>query len=173
MPPGRWYFSPDFGLILGSVTMIEVAPSVGYHITPQLSTGIGARYEYYRQLEPYSRNLDIETFKAGARVFARLVLIPELGDILSFLQRMSLLSYLEYETLNLETQYYGQLQNYEKDRFWYHGVLLGPGISQHVGNRSYANILVLWDINSTSSSPYVSPLIRIGAQFYFGKNGRQ
>ncbi|MCF8381087.1 MAG: hypothetical protein K9H49_16055 [Bacteroidales bacterium] len=167
IPEGRWYLSPDFGLILGSITMIEVAPTLGFHLTPRLSTGMGFRYEYYRQLDNYSRVELINTYKYGIRSFVRLVLVPDLSEALPFATRMSLFTYAEYEALNLDEKYFGLLQSIDTERFWNHAILAGGGVSQQVAKKIFMNIMILWDITNTSSSPYINPIIRFGGQIYF------
>jgi hypothetical protein len=41
-------------------------------------------------------------------------------------------------------------------------VLLGGGLKQDFGGRSYLSILILWDINETEDSFYPNPIIRAG-----------
>ena len=166
-PDGRWYVSPDFGLILGNITMIEVAPTLGYNLTPGFSAGVGTRYEYYRQLNYTTRVEEVNTSLYALRSFMRLILIPDLGEILPISHRFSLFSYGEYEALNLDEEYYGILQNIDTERFWRHTFLAGGGISQQISKRSFMNIMVLWDMTNTSSSPYTNPIFRFGLQFYF------
>ena len=166
-PEGRWYLSPDFGLILGNITMIEIAPTLGYHLTPKFSTGFGLRYEYFRQLDYYTRAVKVKTYKFGIRTFMRIVLIPDLRDILPIPSKISLFTYAEYEALNLDEEYYGLLQTIDSDRFWHHGFLAGGGISQQVSKKVFMNIMILSDITNSSSSPYNNPLIRFGLQIYF------
>lgn len=163
---GKFYISPDFGLILGSITMIEVAPALGYQISPQFSAGLGLRYEYYRQLDSYTRDELINTSKYGIRGFSKLILIPDIGKIIPISGNLSLFAYAEVESLNLETKYYGQLRNTESLRFWYTSVLTGGGIAQQVTERSFVNFMLLWDINSSSGSPYSNPVLRVGIQIY-------
>lgn len=166
-PEGRWYLSPDFGLILGDITMVEVAPTIGFHLTPQLSTGIGVRYEYFRQLNFYTRAVEVNTSKLGLRAFVKIVLIPDLSDALPIPSKLSLFTYAEYEALNLDKEYYGLLQTIDSERFWHHGFLAGGGISQQVSKRVFMNIMILSDLTNSSSSPYNNPLIRFGLQIYF------
>ncbi len=166
-PEGRWYLSPDFGLILGDITMVEVAPTIGFHLTPQLSTGFGVRYEYFRQLNFYSRAVDVNTYKLGLRTFVKIILAPDLRDILPLPSKISLFTYAEYEALNLDAEYYGLFQTIDSDRFWYHGFLAGGGISQQVSKKVFMNIMILSDLTNSSSSPYNNPLIRFGLQIYF------
>ena len=166
-PDGRWYISPDFGLILGNITMIEVAPTIGYNLTPSFSAGVGGKYEYYRQLNYYTRAVEINTSLYSLRSFLRLVLVPDLGEVLPISHRFSLFSYVEYEALNLDEEYYGLLQSIDSERFWHHTILAGGGVSQQISKRSFMNLMVLWDMTNSSSSPYSNPILRFGLQFYF------
>jgi len=167
LPDGRWYISPDFGLVLGNVTMIEVAPTIGYQLTPRFSTGFGFRYEYFRRLEYVTRNELINTYKLGIRAFTKLILVPDLSETINIANRMGVFVYAEYEALNLDEEYYGLLLNTISERFWNHGILAGAGVSQQVSKKVFMNIMFLWDLTNSSSSPYIDPIIRVGAQIYF------
>lgn len=164
--PSKWYLSPDFGLVLGNVTSIEVAPAIGYHLTPRFSMGLGGRYEFFRQLDPFSRQEVIRTDIWGARAFSRLMLIPNLDEILPFRIEMGIFAHAEMEALYLEKLYYSLNPAQTEGRFWHKAVLTGLGISQRTGARSYVNFLVLWDLTNTSASPYINPIIRFGIQIY-------
>lgn len=164
-PPSKFYVSPDFGLIIGNTTSIEVTPSFGYHLSKRLSAGLGGRYQYFRQLDPFSRELLINTNIWGIKTFGRLMLIPNLEDVLPFRIPLGLFAHAEVEFLNLENKYYG-LNSSLEGRFWQTAVLTGAGISQQTGMRSNINIMILWDLTNSLSSPYINPVIRFGMQFY-------
>lgn len=165
--PGKFYFSPDFGLVLGNYTSIEVAPAFGYHITPRFSAGIGGRYEFLRQLDPFSRVELIRTDIFGIRGFSRLNLIPDLSEYIPFNIQLGIFAHAEIEALSLENEVYGLNTQLDTGRFWHTAVLAGGGISQQAGPRSFVNILFLWDLTNSSTSPYLNPIIRFGIQIYF------
>lgn len=167
LPEGRWYLSPDFGLVLGNITLIEIAPTLGYQLTPRFSTGFGFRYEYFRQLDYYTRKELINTYKLGLRAFTKLIIIPDLGESFNVPGRIGVFAYTEYEALNLDEEYFGLLQPIDTERFWNHGILIGGGVSQQVAKKIFMNIMFLWDLTNSSSSPYIDPIIRVGGQFYF------
>ena len=164
--PSRWYISPDFGLIIGNTTSIEVIPSVGYHLTHRLSVGAGGRYEYYRQLDPFTRDELVNTHIWGIRGFSRFMLIPGLGDILPFNVPLGIFVQAEMEGLNLESRYYPFNNGQTDGRIWHNTFLAGAGISQQSSARSFVNIVILWDVTNPSTSPYTNPVIRFGIQIY-------
>ena len=42
------------------------------------------------------------------------------------------------------------------------GLLVGAGIKQNIGIRTYASILFLYNLNETNNTPYRNPVVRIG-----------
>ena len=164
--PGRFFISPDLGLVFGTITRIEVSPSVGYHITPAIIAGIGGRYEYYREKSYYTQNQTINTNIYGFRVFSRLILFRNLSDFFPIHIPLSIFGHAEYEFLNLDPLYFPTPNADPTQRYWLDSFLAGGGISQRTSKRTYFNIMVLWDLTNTSGSPYVNPILKFGIQFY-------
>ena len=153
----RLFFGGHFGLMVGTITNIELSPIVGYRFTPRLSLALGPKYQYYKE------GIFINTHIYGGRAFARYMLIKDLNNLIPLNLNAGLFFHTEYEGLSLEEKYFGSL-GYE-GRFLLNSVLVGGGVSQPVGDRGALNITVLWNINGTDNTPYTNPVIRIGFNF--------
>jgi hypothetical protein len=152
----RLFFGGCVGLQIGSPTIIELAPQAGYRITSRLSAGIGAKYEYYKN----SRGYQYETSVYGGNVFSSCVLWKNFIS-----EGSSLLAHAEYEALSLERKYFEYPDTNESGRFILNSFLVGGGMRQRIGRRSYLNILILWNLNETTYSPYQNPILRVSFQF--------
>ncbi len=153
----RLYFGGNLGLAFGDITIIEVAPLVGYRITPRWSSGIGLKYEYYKT----SRNVygNFSTSIYGGSVFTEYNIWKDF-----ITQGISLIAHCEYEALSLDQKYFED-PNLPHGRFILNSVLVGGGIRQHLGGRVSLNILILWNLNQTQYSPYENPTIRFNFNF--------
>jgi hypothetical protein len=127
------------GATFGDITYFEIAPTVGYYLTDNVLVGMGGTYIYY------SNNIyEYKTNMYGGNVFT------------------------QYMFNNLPVLAHGEtaLMNYysfnRESRITTTAVLLGGGLKQDFGGRSYLSILVLWDINETEDSFYPNPIIRAG-----------
>lgn len=133
----RVYTGGGIGLQFGSITLINVAPDIGYMITERYSAGIGIRYMYFsdnRYKPPYEINI------YGGSIFNRFIVTDFL-----FLHG-------EYEILNGPWNYIGQ-------RFNLNNVWVGGGLSQGSGNVRF-NVLALWNLNDEGYLP--NPQLRMG-----------
>jgi hypothetical protein len=162
---GLFFVTPEFGLQFGTVTRIELAPLFGYYLTDRFSLGLGGRYEYFRDTRYYQNN--IETNIYGLRGIARLILINDFSDIIPFGTNTSVFAHTEVEGLNLERKYYDPPSYPIDGRFWFYTALVGGGILQQTSPRSAFSAMVLWDVDSSSKSPYINPIFRMGFQFFF------
>jgi len=147
----RLFTGGNLGLQFGTYTVIDISPIVGYYITKKISTGIGATYQYYGYKDKIYPSDNYSTNIYGAKCFIRYYIIE------------SIFAHAEYEALNLETIYFDP-SNYRHStpRFWAHGVLLGGGYRQAIGEHSSINLMLLYNINETVDSPYKNPIIRMG-----------
>jgi len=161
---GQFYLAPDFGLMLGTISLIEVSPALGYYITPRLNAAIGFKYKFYSETWVYSTQDPIKTHIFGPRAFARYTIFNDLGDFLPVGINTSLFGHTEFESSSLEEKHFGN--SLEPGRFWYSTVLVGGGISQSASERVHFSILVLWDTYTGSASLNSSPVIRFGIQFF-------
>jgi hypothetical protein len=157
----RLFFGGSFGLQFGTITRVEVSPLVGYRITPRLSSGIGITYEYYND-----KTFDIETSIYGGRIFSNYLIIKDFNEILPGIINGGLFAQAEYEALSLETKHFDNLNIHRgQERFLLHNVLVGGGLRFPLGERASANLLILWNLNETSNTPYSNPVIRLGFNF--------
>lgn len=138
----RVFFGGNFGLQFGSVTFIDISPLVGYRLTDKLSLGAGITYMYYKE-----RFYGFSTSIYGGRLFGRYFILD------------NLFAHTEYEVLNLEA--FDQVNR----RVDVTNILIGGGYRQHLGGRTYVNLLALWNINQSAYSPYNNPIIRMGIGF--------
>jgi hypothetical protein len=137
----RIYFGGNFGLQFGTQTAIDINPICGYRFTPKFSAGIGVKYLYYKYKDRY---VSYETNVYGGSVFGRYELTE------------SLFGYSEYEVINLPV-----FEPYER-RVDVGSLFVGGGYSQRLGGRSSIFLMVLFNLNETSYSPYDNPIFRMG-----------
>ena len=138
--PARLELGGNVGLQFGTVTAIDLSPTVGYWITDYLISGLGLTYLYTTDSRShYSSDV------YGGRLFTSLCPLPE-----GFLQA-------EYQIMNVGYRFPGETQ-----RDWYHGLLAGGGYLQGLGGNSYLSLTVLWDLLQQPGFPYDNPIIRAG-----------
>jgi hypothetical protein len=146
----KMFFGGSLGFSFGSVTSIRIYPLVGYKLTPKLSVGVKALYEfnsydYYGVTQKYNNY--------GGSLFARFRFIPQ--------------AYLhaEYSYVNYELSGF----NNEKYRVGVPFVFLGAGFSQRIGKSSYAYAEILFDVLNDSNSPYAewTPFYSVGVSVGF------
>lgn len=156
-PKDRIFFGGNIGLQIGTITQIEIAPLVGYRITPRLAAGLGIKYEYYKE-NTYFANF--ETHIYGGRIFSNYLFIKDLNNVIPLGFNGGLFVQGEYEALNLETRIFDVLNEYPgQDRFWLHSVLVGGGLRIPAGERASINL------NESANTPYSNPIIRFGVYF--------
>jgi hypothetical protein len=141
----RLYFGGNLGLQFGTVTFVDVSPLVGVMITPRLSGGVGATFQYYDD----SRFRGADGTSYGGRVFGRYNILP------------NIFAHAEYESINWES--YDLAENAYR-RGWSNALFLGGGYFVPFGRRGGANFTFLYDVlhdnqNSYYAEPYV---IRVG-----------
>lgn len=163
---GHFFISPDFGLLIGTITRIELAPMAGYYLTNRLSVAAGIRYEYYREKRIYYDPLKTHIY--GPRFQTRFTFIENINNILPIGLYTALFVQAENETLSLDSKYFGFSSASENGRFWHNITLVGGGIRQPASKHLFFNAVFLWDIDNSFNSPYINPVIRIGLQYNFG-----
>lgn len=146
----KFEFDPDnlviggsLGAVFGNVTLIDVAPSVGYLLTDNYLVGISARYMYYED-RTYAPAFIYKTNIYGGGVFNQYFFLE------------NFLAHAEYELLNLDSPI-----NINK-RINLSSFFVGGGYRSSLGGNSYASILVLFNLNDSAESPYTNPIIRVG-----------
>jgi len=159
---GKFFLMPEFWLSLGPSTYIEVSPMVGYHVTDRLSVGVGPHYIYQR-IKAFPYNYETHVF--GMRAFGRFALITNSEESILVNLFSDLFVHVEYEGMSLEKSIYHYLGG--EGRFLCHSVLVGGGINRRLGPYNSVSLMILWDINESMSSPYASPIFRMGFNSYF------
>jgi hypothetical protein len=134
----RVYGGGGIGMQFGSITLVNIAPDIGYRITDRYSAGVGIRYIYFAD-----RNYNYALNIYGASIFNRFIITD------------FLFAHGEYELLN------GPWDPFSARRFNLNNVWVGGGLRQHVGNSSL-NIMALWNLNDEKYNPFPSPQIRMG-----------
>src|SRR4030095_2090059 len=124
----RIFVGGNLGLTFGDITSVEVAPQVGYMITPRWAAGLGFRYSYYR-----NNYYNYESSSYGPQFFSRFMIFKGL--------------YAEgiYEANNMEIYKLVDpvRQTYVIEREWISSLLLGGGYSSQIGGRSSFFISIL------------------------------
>ncbi len=163
---GKFFLVPELGLQFGTLTHIEVAPQIGYHITDRLAVGTGLHYNYYKQNPSPLAPQAFSTHMYGIRTFSRFYLMVNAEEYLPVALFSDLFAHAEYETINLERRYFDAPGFPDEGRFWMNHLFVGGGITQRMGIYSALTIMVLWNLNENIASPYSNPLIRVGINLY-------
>jgi len=149
----RFFWGGNLGFGASSdVVQIDLSPLIGYNITEKFAAGMGVTYQYYKD----SRfiNVKIETNIYGGRCFLRYFVWNDI------------FIHAEYELLSLESKYFNpNYTNANNDRFFVNSIFLGGGYRMMIGESASINLLLLWNINESSTSPYTNPVLRIGFNF--------
>jgi len=160
----KLYFGGNLGLSFGTYTYIELAPVVGYKITPRLWAGLGPKYMYVKESSYY------ETSVYGIKTFALFSIFKNINETIN-IGIGDIFIYGENETVNFEPIskiYYYISPNpypyvrYQKDaRKWVNVTLIGGGLRFPLGQRSGFSIMVLWDVTQNPEYRYANPEVRI------------
>jgi len=135
------YMGGSLGLQFGSVTMVDISPTLGYRINENLSAGLGLTYVYY---EVSSLNYSTNVYGGGP--FARYVFAK------------NLFAHVEYQILNAEYYSFYPPERQDVHYFW-----VGGGFRRELGRNAYLVLMGLYDINESDLSIYpTNPIIRAG-----------
>lgn len=130
----------NLGASFGEYTFLNLSPNVGYFVNENWIWGVGATYIYYD--EPYYGSSNMY----GGRLFS------------DYFVLRNFILHAEYEVLNLEVfDMYGFSERMNIGSF-----LVGGGLRSTLGSRSYASIMLLYNLNESVYSPYTNPILRIG-----------
>lgn len=131
----RVFYGGSLGFSFGSVTSVRVNPLIGYRLTPKLSAGITALYEY-NGYDTYYGKQNYNNY--GGSVFGRFRFIPQIYAHAEF-------NYTNYQMSNALN---------EKYRVGVPFILLGGGFTQRIGGNAYAYGQILFDVLQDKNSPY-------------------
>jgi hypothetical protein len=146
----RIFVGGSLGLQFGTSTAIVIAPSIGYRLTNRLSAGVGGTYQYYRERSMFRlTNVTYSTHIYGGSVFTRYFFMRQL------------FGHAEFEALNHDSRL-GVQQRSPESRFWEHNYFLGGGYRQQLGNRTFLNIMLLYNFNQNSVIYHQNPIFRLG-----------
>jgi hypothetical protein len=151
-PISRIIYGGGVGLSFGDVDYIEIAPMIGYKLTPRTHVGVSFLYRYRddNRYEP-----DLTTSDYGGSVFARYF---PLGGF--FIQG-------EYEWVSYEYPTFDGPNERQGDS----NVLAGGGFSQSMGNHASFYISGMYNFSYDGDDPfepYDSPWVfRVGVGFGF------
>lgn len=152
----------------GTITQVEVAPQVGYHLSERFDVGIGLKYMYYNSTsylsETFTSNERISSHIFGGNIFTDYKVIRDLNKVLPFTMHGQLVSHLEYESLNMPNRRNPFTEN-SAGRFWAHSYFVGGGLRQQIGKRGFISFLLLYNLNHKEYLPYENPIFRIGFGF--------
>jgi hypothetical protein len=146
----KLFFGGNFGLMFGTFTYVNLSPTVGYRIKPNLSAGVGILYEYWQD-NTTGRSFSTQIY--GGKVFTQAILID------------FLILYGEANMISLEKKYFDFQHNYpESGRFTLVEPWLGGGFYSKMGNGG-VYFMMLFNLNHSSNSPYAPYEYRIGFNF--------
>jgi hypothetical protein len=170
----RWqekvFYGGSFGLMFGTVTDIEVSPTVGYRLTRNLSVAVGPKYRYYRDSRVYSStsqpqtSYTIEGHIYGGRSYLQFYILNNINDFIPIGLNAGIFLHTEYEILSLENDDFRPLSE-GSGRYAIHSVFIGGGLRLPLGEKAAVNLMILWNVNESFDSPYTSPIIRFGFTF--------
>ena len=142
------FFGGGLGLQFGTVTAVEIMPIIGYKPIDNLYFGIKGKFEYYK----FRSDLKGTTIYGGS-IFG----MYSIFDVM--------LAYAEYEVLSFDKAYFNNYPVNNGERSVLQTPLVGGGVLQSLGGRSKLMLLVLWNLNTTYSSYYSNPIIRLSFLF--------
>ena len=141
----RLYFGGNLGMQFGGLTFVDISPLVGVMITPRLSGGLGATYQYFSD----NRFFGTSGSTYGGRLFGRYNVLQ------------NIFTHLEYEKINWKR--FNQQDN-DFRRTWTEALFVGGGYFAPFGSRGGANFTFLYNVlYDRQTSYYAEPyVIRVG-----------
>jgi len=139
------YVGSGLNLLLGNTTFIYLSPQIGYDILPKLSAGVSTLYQYYSV--KYS-----PTSKAYSNSFG-------LGTFVRFRPIKPLI--LETSINHYWTNYSNSFK--QQSNSW----MLGLGYARSMGNRSYYQIMLQYDLLRDMNVPEPSIISTVNWRLYY------
>jgi hypothetical protein len=149
-PNDRIYYGGTVTLSFGSTTSVGFYPMLAYKLTPKISAGVEAGYEYV------SYDFGPSTHNYGGSVFGR------------YRVGRNLYAHGEYEVTNYEI-FETRSSSSPSSREWVPALLLGGGYCRAAGARTSLYAEVLFDVLQDANSPYGDwePIVRFGVAVGF------
>lgn len=154
----RLVYGGGFGMQFGSVTLLDLSPTIGYRVTDQLTLGTGISYKY-NHIKDYTLDQNSGTWYEynsnvfGGSIWGRYYL---LRNIFAHAEVEQLRINYNYTSVNFTTP------TNIKNGVDVTSVLVGGGYRQPLGRNVFFNILILFNLNETEFTPYNNPIIRAG-----------
>jgi len=145
----RLFFGGDLGFVFGDYTNIEFSPLVGYRFTDRLSFATQIKYNYIN-----SKYYDLSFSNYGFALSS------------SYNITEQIFAHAEYEYISIDSKLYNLWGLYtNQKRISFSNILVGGGYRTQIGDRSYANLMILWNISDNAYSVYNNPVIRMSFEF--------
>ena len=141
----------NFGLAFGTITIVDISPSVGYQFTPMFQVGAGIVYNYYSDAR-WNPRFTTSTYGAGPYFQFR----PIIGSF------RNVFFHAEYGLLNHDIN---RSPYRPEEREWVHYPLIGGGAFLPVGSNGGLTVSLLWNLYETDKSLYTNPILRVGFSF--------
>jgi len=166
----------NLGLQFGTVTAIDISPEVMVRVVDQLHLGVGFSYDYLQTKDyfwdsPNQNYLDYKANVFGGRFFARYYLRSIFDNFLG-----NFFAHAEYEYLYYTRPFIEDPTGTIIDPFGYtfrkgndimevSSLFVGVGYEQPFSKKAFMDLMVLYNLNETYSSPYSNPIFRMGFGF--------
>jgi hypothetical protein len=138
----RVFFGGNLGAQFGTLTMVNVAPMVGYRITDRWSVGTRLQYQYFRE------NINgFDTHVFGGSTFSRFFVFD------------NFFAHAEYELIN------GLFAPNNPGRVSIPHFFLGGGYLFRFNNKFGLAFTALYEVLQRNYSPYRNPIINAGITY--------
>ncbi len=156
----KFHFGGGLGLSFGTVTQVDLSPSIAYDLTNRLSVGVGASYLYYK-----NKIYSYETSVFGFGLYADFAVVKNLSEILPIAEGTALTLHAEANYLNLDPNMDFLANPPRTERFWLCQPFVGAGIKIPAGKKAYVLLLFMYNLNEKPYSPYANPSINVKFMF--------
>ncbi|MFN8153994.1 MAG: hypothetical protein U0Y08_06860 [Bacteroidia bacterium] len=147
----RLFFGGNLGLYFGSLTYINISPTIGYRFSERIGAGLGPAYSYYSDKRDSKYTYTTNTY--GGRLFGQYLISDQL------------MAYTEYEMINVEVP---DLLYTKLIRKNISSLFVGGGYLQRIGNgNSGISLMILYNVIETDYNIYENPIIRTGINIGF------
>ena len=147
----RLFFGGNLGLYFGSLTYVNVSPTIGYRFTDRFGAGLGPAYSYYSDKRDKKYTYTTNTY--GGRLFGQYLISDQL------------MAYSEYEVINVEVP---NLLFTKLIRKNISSLFIGGGYLQRFGGgNSGVSLMLLYNVLESDYSIYENPIIRTGINIGF------
>ncbi|MFA8300170.1 MAG: hypothetical protein ACEPOV_08415 [Hyphomicrobiales bacterium] len=143
----KWLVGGGLGLQFGNVTLLEIAPRIGYKITDKWILGASISYAYY------SNTNFIPTYETsifGASVYSQYYIFK------------NIFGQVEIGALGYDRLLYPQMM---KEPITVPYYLVGGGYKGKISESSALILSVLFNLDNSEDYPYDNPMINVGFQF--------